>query len=107
MSNRLTYPAPRRCTLNCGTKPAPRVKGKPPTTITTWRDEPWTANEVAAAKLAGAFFVRGRHDFADKDAEAAAVGKRSAPSGSIQRWLKQLPPAQLEILKEILSKEAS
>ena len=60
-----------------------------------------------SARSAGAFFVRGRHDFADAAAErAAGLGKANGGvPGSIQRWLKQMAPDQLEMLKAVLTKD--
>lgn len=99
---RLTFPAPRRSTVNCGTRPLPKGKSE-----STWLDRPWTEEDVTQALLAGAYFVRGRHEFdSDEAAEAAGLGKRrKSQEGSIQKWLKELSPEQLETLRNELTKE--
>jgi len=100
MTKRLTFPAPKRCTLACGTRSLPKGKSE-----AAWHDVPWTLEEVERAKLAGAYFARGRHDFADDEAEAAALGRKVKRGGSIRQLLSRLSPAQLEILRNELSKE--
>ena len=105
MATRLTYAAPKRCKITCSCTTS--REGKRLVKTNHWRDVPWTVEEVMSALSAGAFFVRGRHDFADAEAErAAGLGKASSGlPGSIQRWLKQLAPDQLEMLKAILTKD--
>lgn len=110
MSTRLTFPAPRRCAVVVGSHTLPKKKGEKgaPKTEATWENREWTLEDVTNAKLAGAVFVRGRHDFASDEAQAAALGRGAqGASPSITNWLKRLPRAQLDLLKEILMKEAS
>lgn len=107
MATRLTYAAPKRCKVTCSCTTT--RQGKVVVKTNHWRDIPWTVEEVRSALSAGAFFVRGRHDFADAAAEqAAGLGKTKANGGlpgSVSRWLKQLAPDQLEALKAILTKD--
>ena len=102
MVARLTYAAPRRVKCNCGTISS---KGKK---HNSWLDRPWTEADVVEALTGGAFFARGRHEFADAAAElAAGLSSRNSGqlSGSVRKWLKQLKPDQLEYLKQLLEKE--
>lgn len=84
---RLTFPAPRR--------------------VCEGVSHAWTEQDVVAAKAAGAYFLPGRHDFADDAAEIAALGKKVKRGGDVRSFLAKLSPEQLEILRDILSKEAT
>ena len=55
----MEYPAPRRCS-------EPSGNGK-------WCSRPYTIRDVIAALTSGAWFMQGRHDFADEDAKTLAM----------------------------------
>lgn len=104
MTTRLTFPAPRRCSCTCGQREE-RLDKKRKLTINEWADHPWTASDVAEALRAGALFIRGKHDFANDEAEVAALGRKSKRGGDIRGWLKKLGPRELYLLREALQKE--
>jgi hypothetical protein len=57
-TKRLTFSAPPRCSEE-------HPGG-------LWSTRSWLAADVASAKSAGAWFAKGRHDFADREAALAA-----------------------------------
>jgi len=112
MTTRLTYPAPARVHL-CNKAWVQQGKGKRKLVITSFTSA-WTLADVMSAQSAGMYFVRGRHDFAER---AAALAAGCAPRGetsagttapsSLRRWIKQLTREQLDELVRVLDKGAS
>lgn len=87
---RLTYPAPRSATFS---------------TPTGWASRSWTEADVIEARVGGAWFARGRHNFADAAVERAAGLKPQAQELKVSEWIKKLPREQLRILREILNEQ--
>jgi len=112
MTTRLTYPAPARA-HTCARVWETTRTGKRRLVVVS-STHPWTLADVASAQSAGMYFVRGRHDFAER---AAALAAGCAPRGetsagttapsSLRRWIKQLTREQLDELVRVLDKGAS
>jgi hypothetical protein len=57
---RISYPAPRRATVELGEK--------------MYSTQPYTLRDVAMTLDSGGWFMKARHEFADSDAETLAFG---------------------------------
>ena len=98
MTHKLTFPAPKRCSYNYELG---------------WADRAYTVEDIISAKEGGAWFVKGRHDFADMAAAKAAGVAPEAPAPKVieveDNWIdelvKHMTPAERKLVLAQLQPE--